>query len=131
MLLVDPKPEFFQRDIWLVALGEAYPKGRELADDHYCVVLQSNGLNKKYQSVVVAPLVKPGHWSKIDPKFAVLLQPTPENNLDQPRYMDISQIRSVSVGRLIKKNGFLSVEDFRRAGLAFLVTFDEVFAGLE
>ena len=75
--------------------------GSETQKDRPCVILSSNLLNANLPRVAVAPLLKgnkPFH-------FIVNLAPDPDNALDQPRYIDLTQLRFVDKQRLRRQNG--------------------------
>jgi mRNA interferase MazF len=97
-----------QFDIWWVNLDPAM--GTETQKDRPCVLLSSSLLNARLPRVAVAPLLKgskPFH-------FVVNLEPDSDNALDQPRYIDLTQLRFVDKSRLRRQNGRVRNETARQ-----------------
>nr|WP_290224189.1 type II toxin-antitoxin system PemK/MazF family toxin [Trichocoleus desertorum] len=88
-------------EIWWVDLNPVV--GSETGKDRPCLILQNDVGNQKGATTVIAPLL-PG--SKTYP-FVVNVSPTPQNGLDQLRYVNLSQIRTVDHQRITNKRGVL------------------------
>ena len=76
--------------------------GAEAQKTRPCLIIQNNIINQYGLLTIVVPFL-PG--IKKAP-YAVNISPTPKNGLDQPRYLDIGQIRSIDhsrVGNLLGK----------------------------
>ncbi|MDS3862243.1 type II toxin-antitoxin system PemK/MazF family toxin [Thermosynechococcaceae cyanobacterium BACA0444] len=92
----------YQRgEIWWVDLNPVV--GHETDKQRPCLILQNNIGNQNGTTTIVAPLL-PG--AKKYP-FVVNITPTVENGLDQPRYLNLSQMRAVDAERVKHKQGVL------------------------
>lgn len=92
----------YQRgEIWWVDLNPVV--GHETNKQRPCLILQNNIGNQNSMTTIVAPLL-PG--TKPYP-FVVNIAPTAENGLDQPRYLNLSQMRAVDAQRIKNKQGAL------------------------
>lgn len=90
-----------QYDIWWVDLDPT--KGTETQKTRPCVILSNNILNQHGKRVIVAPLLKQHKpWP-----YVVNIQPSEQNNLDTPRRLDLTQIRSIDKLRLKNHKGIL------------------------
>lgn len=78
-------------------------RGAETQKKRPCVVLQSDIVNQKSRTIIVAPIL-PGHkeWP-----FAVNVSPTKMNRLDKDRHINLKQLRVVDVSRIDNKQGIL------------------------
>jgi len=78
-------------------------RGAETQKKRPCVILQSDLVNEKSRTFIVAPVL-PNHknWP-----FAVNLTPTQRNGLDKPRHINLKQLRAVDVSRISNKHGTL------------------------
>ena len=77
--------------------------GAETRKKRPCVVLQSDIVNLKSRTVIVAPIL-PNHK---DWPFAVNIQPSSENKLDKPRHINLKQLRVVDISRITNLQGDL------------------------
>lgn len=89
-------------------------RGAETQKNRPCVIVQSDLVNRESQTLIVAPLL-PGHkpWP-----FVVNVDPSQANGLDQPRHLNLKQLRAVDRGRITNRQGLLEhryVEPFREA----------------
>ena len=87
-------------EIWYVRLDPA--EGDETKKTRPCLVLQNDIGNKFANTTVVVPFLNPGNYP-----FIVNIFPTPQNGLDRQRGLNLSKIRSVSMGRFNNKIGTL------------------------
>lgn len=81
-------------------------RGAETQKKRPCVIIQSDLVNQGSRTFIVAPLL-PGHktWP-----FAVNLEPSKGNGLDQGRHINLKQIRVVDESRIENKQGALEKE---------------------
>ena len=77
--------------------------GAETRKKRPCVVLQSDVVNRKSRTVIVAPIL-PDHknWP-----FVVNVEPSSENKLDKPRHINLKQLRAVDTSRVTNLQGSL------------------------
>ena len=109
--------EYRQLDIYWVNLDPTV--GRETQKKRPCVIIQSDVVNKKSQTLIAAPLLsdhKP--WP-----FAVNIAPTQHNGLDKERHLNLKQLRVVDVMRLENKQGQLEVKYWAKIKQALGVVF--------
>ncbi|MCP4164527.1 MAG: type II toxin-antitoxin system PemK/MazF family toxin [Chloroflexi bacterium] len=78
-------------------------RGAETRKKRPCVIVQSDIMNRRSRTVIVAPLL-PGHKSW---PFVVNLTPTGHNGLDKNRHVNLKQLRAVDVSRIDNKQGLL------------------------
>ena len=89
-----------QFEIWWVNLAPTV--GVETQKTRPCLVVSCDSLNKG-QLVFIAPFLK-----GVQPRFyAVNVEPSPFNNLDMQRRVDLRQMRSVDKARFKQKLGML------------------------
>ncbi|MFW5755873.1 MAG: type II toxin-antitoxin system PemK/MazF family toxin [Tangfeifania sp.] len=90
-----------QREIWYADLNPV--KGSEQQGLRPVVIVSGNVVNKYLKIVIVCPLT-----TKIkNYRGNVILEPTPENGLNQKSEVLIFHVRSVSKERLVKKIGVI------------------------
>ena len=80
--------------------------GAEARKIRSCLVIQNDIMNQHGQLTVIIPF-RPG--SKQAP-YTVNVTATPGNGLDQDRFLDVGQIRSVDTQRVLGLMGVLEVE---------------------
>jgi mRNA interferase MazF len=80
--------------------------GAEAKKIRSCLVIQNDTMNQHGQLTIIIPF-RPG--SKQAP-YIVNITATPQNGLDQDRFLDIAQIRSVDAQRVFGTVGILEVE---------------------
>jgi mRNA interferase MazF len=88
-------------EIWWVDLKPVV--GSETDKERPCLILQNDIGNQKGATTIVAPLL-PG--TKAYP-FVVNIKATPQNGLDEDRYVNLSQMRAVDAQRVKTKQGVL------------------------
>jgi len=93
------KMNFRQLDIYWVDLE--LTRGVETQKLRPCVIIQSDIVNQKSKTLIVAPLL-PNHKSW---PFAVNLFATPKNGLDKNQHINLKQIRAIDISRVKQKNG--------------------------
>lgn len=95
--------------------------GAETRKKHPCVILQSDMVNRKSRTVIVAPIL-PNHkrWP-----FAVNVTPSERNGLDKDRHINVKQLRSVDVSRVGNFLGLVETRDLDAIKEAI-----EIFFGL-
>ncbi|SDI13441.1 type II toxin-antitoxin system PemK/MazF family toxin [Nitrosomonas sp. Nm132] len=93
--------DFKQLDIYWVELEPT--QNAEARKLRSCVILQGDLVNMQSRTLLVAPLL-PQHkaWP-----FAVNLEPTQDNGLDQARHINLKQLRAIDICRIGKKQGRL------------------------
>lgn len=109
--------EYRQLEIYWVNLDPTV--GRETQKKRPCVIIQSDVVNKKSQTLIAAPLLsdhKP--WP-----FAVNIAPTPHNGLDKERHLNLKQLRVVDIMRLENKQGQLEVKYWAKIKQALGIVF--------
>jgi len=95
--------KFKQLDIYWVNLEPTV--GHETQKQRPCVIIQNDLVNQNSKTLIIAPLLKKHKsWP-----FAVNISPSAINNLDQDRHINLKQLRSVDISRLINKNGSLEI----------------------
>jgi len=77
--------------------------GAETRKKRPCIVLQSDVVNRKSRTVIVAPIL-PDHktWP-----FVVNIEPSSKNKLDKPRHINLKQLRAVDTSRVTNLQGSL------------------------
>ena len=95
-------------------------RGAETQKKRPCVILQSDIVNQKSRTIIVAPIL-PGHktWP-----FAVNVTPTKKNGLDKPRHINLKQLRVVDVSRIENKQGILETQYLPEIKEALSIVFD-------
>lgn len=68
-----------------------------------CVIIQCDMVNRRSQTVIVAPLL-PGHMTW---PFVVNIRPSTGNGLDKERHVNVKQSRAVDISRIDKRQGLL------------------------
>ena len=101
--------EYRQLDIYWVNLEPTV--GRETRKKRPCVIVQSDLVNKKSQTLIIAPLLS-DHKSW---PFVVNITPTKRNGLDKKRHINLKQLRVVDIMRIENKQGQL--ESIYRAAI--------------
>ncbi len=78
-------------------------RGAETQKKRPCVIVQSDLVNKKSKTFIIAPLLR-GHkpWP-----FVVNINPSQKNGLDEPRHINLKQIRVVDNSRIDNQVGIL------------------------
>jgi len=94
-------PSYRQLEIWWIDLEPV--KGAETQKKRPCVIVQSDLVNQKSRTLLIAPLL-PEHK---DWPFAVNIKPSEQNGLDKERHINLKQIRAIDVSRVDKKQGVL------------------------
>jgi mRNA interferase MazF len=77
--------------------------GAETRKTRACLIIQNDVMNQYGQLAIVLPFL-PGHKQA---PYAVNVTATPQNGLDQDRYLDVGQIRAVDHQRILGKLGTL------------------------
>jgi mRNA interferase MazF len=77
--------------------------GAETRKTRACLIIQNNVMNQYGQLTIVLPFL-PGHKQA---PYAVNVIATPQNGLDQDRYLDVGQIRAVDHQRILGRLGTL------------------------
>ncbi len=95
-------------------------RGAETKKKRPCVILQSNIVNQKSRTVIVAPIL-PGHKSW---PFVVNLKPTKKNGLDKDRHVNLKQLRAVDVSRIDNFQGLLERQYLKPIHNALKIVFD-------
>jgi len=80
--------------------------GAEVQKTRSCLIVQNDIMNQYGQLTVVIPF-RPG--KKLAP-YAVNVKATSGNRLDQDRFLDVAQIRSVDAQRILGRVGVLEAE---------------------
>lgn len=95
-------------------------RGAETQKNRPCVVVQSDLVNRESQTLIVAPLL-PGHkpWP-----FVVNVDPSHANGLDQPRHVNLKQLRAVDRGRITNRQGLLERRYVEPIRVALRLVFD-------
>jgi mRNA interferase MazF len=95
-------------------------RGAEMQKNRPCVIVQSDVVNRESQTVIVAPLL-PGHkpWP-----FAVNVDPSLANGLDQPRHVNLKQLRAVDRERITNRQGTLERRYVEAIRAALRLVFD-------
>jgi len=97
-----------QKDIFLADLNPA--RGNEQKGMRPVIIISGNSLNSAAGIVIVAPLT-----TKIKNYYGdVILQYRKENGLDKISEILVSQIRTISKERLLKKIGRISNEELKQ-----------------
>jgi mRNA interferase MazF len=87
-------------EIWYVRLDPA--EGDETRKTRPCLVLQNDIGNKFANTTLVVPFLNLGNYP-----FIVNISSTSENGLDRDRGLNLSKIRSVSIGRFNNRIGII------------------------
>ena len=100
-----PRGELVYRrgEIWWVDLDPA--RGVETKKTRPCLILQNDLGNKQSSLTTVAPFLATKNYP-----FVVNIRPSPKNNLDRERGLNLCQIRAIDSTRVLNKIGEL--EDF-------------------
>lgn len=88
-------------EIWWVDLKPVV--GSETDKQRPCLILQNDIGNQNGATTIVAPLL-PG---KKNYPFVVNVMSTPQNGLNEDRYINLSQMRAVDARRIKNKQGVL------------------------
>ncbi|NEP46035.1 MAG: type II toxin-antitoxin system PemK/MazF family toxin [Okeania sp. SIO2H7] len=88
-------------ELWWVDLNPVV--GRETGKERPCLILQNDIGNQNGSTTIVAPFL-PG--TKTYP-FVVNVLPSAQNGLDQQRYLNLSQMRTVDFQRIQNRLGVL------------------------
>lgn len=110
--------DFQQLDIYWVDLEPT--KGAETRKLRPCVIIQGDLVNIKSRTLMVAPLL-PQHKSW---PFAVNLEPTKENGLDQNQHINLKQLRVIDISYIGKKQGRLESHYISLIKDALIIVFD-------
>lgn len=91
--------DFKQLDIYWIDLEPT--KGAETQKLRPCVIIQSDLVNIRSRTLIVAPVL-PNHkaWP-----FAVNLIPSDDNGLDKERHVNLKQLRAVDISRIGRRQG--------------------------
>ncbi|WP_366145561.1 type II toxin-antitoxin system PemK/MazF family toxin [Phaeodactylibacter sp.] len=94
--------------------------GAETRKKRPCVILQSDVVNRKSRTVIVAPIL-PDHknWP-----FVVNVEPSSENKLDKPRHINLKQLRAVDTSRVTNLQGRLEYHYLPDIEEAINIVFD-------
>ena len=78
-------------------------RGAETKKERPCVIIQSDLVNKASKTFIIAPLLR-GHkpWP-----FVVNIKPSRKNRLDEPRHINLKQIRVVDNSRIDNQVGII------------------------
>ena len=102
-----PKPLLFHRprrgEVWIVELDPT--RGHEMQKTRYCLIVQSDVLNKKLPTYIIAPLT-----SKARPEWfpiGIILKKG-EGGLSKESQTMINQIRACDITRFKRKIGKLN-----------------------
>lgn len=95
-------------------------RGAETQKKRPCVILQSNLVNQRSRTVIVAPIL-PNHktWP-----FAVNIVPSQKNGLDKDRHINLKQLRVVDVSRITNQQGVLELQYLPAIQNALKLVFD-------
>jgi mRNA interferase MazF len=110
--------DFKQLDIYWVELEPI--QGAEASKLKPCVILQGDLVNMQSRTLLVAPLL-PQHKSW---PFAVNLEPTQDNGLDQARHINLKQLRAIDICRIAKKQGRLESHYLKLIRAALRIVLD-------
>jgi len=117
--------EYRQLEIYWVNLDPTV--GRETQKKRPCVIIQSDVVNKKSQTLIAAPLLsdhKPWPFAvNIAPTPHNDIAPTPHNGLDKERHLNLKQLRVVDIMRLENKQGQLEVKYWAKIKQALGIVF--------
>ena len=101
------KPVLFHRprrgEIWIVELDPT--RGHEMQKTRYCLVIQSDVLNKKLPTYIIAPIT-----SKVRPEWfpiGISLKKG-EDNLSKESQVMLNQIKAADITRFKRRIGKLS-----------------------
>ena len=110
--------DFKQLDIYWVDLEPT--KNAEERKLRPCVIVQGDLVNVQSRTLLVAPLL-PQHkaWP-----FAVNLEPTQDNGLDQARHINLKQLRAIDICRIGKKQGRLESHYLQPIRAALRIVLD-------
>ena len=108
-----------QGDIWLVNLDPAI--GAEIRKTRPCVILSDDAIGA-LPLRVVAPLTNlKERYSRVP--WMICLEPDSLNNLAKPSALDLFQVRSLSVERLVRKIGEIAPSQILLAQKSIAVVF--------
>ena len=113
-----------QGEIWLVNLDPTI--GAEIKKTRPCLILNSNKIGK-LPLKVVAPITDfKEHY--INVPWMVIIEPNSKNLIAKKSVVDLFQVRSLSVKRLVKKIGYVDsniLKECKKAiDLVFEIEFD-------
>jgi mRNA interferase MazF len=94
--------------------------GAEAQKTRACLIVQSDVMNQHGLLTIVMPLL-PGQKQA---PYTVVVRASSENGLDQDRYLDVAQIRSVSYERILGKLGVLEDEYWEEIQTALNIVLD-------
>jgi mRNA interferase MazF len=97
--------------------------GAEAQKTHSCLIIQNNDMNQYGMMTVIMPL-RPG--SKQAP-YVVNVKTSPTNGLDQDRFIEVAQIRSVDHSRILGLIGVLEEHYWKaiRSALELVLSFED------
>ena len=102
-----PKPVLFHRprrgEIWIVELDPT--RGHEMQKTRYCLVIQSDILNKKLPTFIIAPIT-----SKVRPEWfpiGIIIKKN-ESELSKESQIMLNQIKAADITRFKRKIGKLN-----------------------
>ncbi|SDZ17280.1 type II toxin-antitoxin system PemK/MazF family toxin [Nitrosomonas sp. Nm58] len=110
--------DFKQLDIYWVDLEPT--KNAEARKLRPCMIVQGDLVNLQSRTLLVAPLL-PQHKSW---PFAVNLEPTQDNGLDQARHINLKQLRAIDISRMGKKQGCLESHYLKLIREALMIVLD-------
>lgn len=101
------RPVLFHRprrgEIWIVELDPT--RGHEMQKTRYCLVIQSDVLNKKLPTYIIVPIT-----SKVRPEWfpiGIILKKE-EGNLSKESQVMLNQIKAADITRFKRKVGIVS-----------------------
>ncbi len=121
-----PKPVLFHRprrgEIWIVELDPT--RGHEMQKTRYCLVIQSDILNKKLPTFIIAPIT-----SKVRPEWfpiGIIIKKN-ECELSKESQIMLNQIKAADITRFKRKIGKLneSIMVQVNESLAFVIGLNE------
>ena len=121
-----PKPVLFHRprrgEIWIVELDPT--RGHEMQKTRYCLVIQSDILNKKLPTFIIAPIT-----SKVRPEWfpiGIIIKKNESELLKESQIM-LNQIKAADITRFKRKIGKLneSIMVQVNESLAFVIGLNE------
>ena len=92
-------------------------KGAETQKERPCVILQSDIVNNRSKTFIIAPLLA----EHKDWPFVVNINPSQKNGLDKPRHINLKQLRVVDISRIDNQQGVLEKEYLQSIHIAIRV----------
>ena len=114
-----------QGDIWLVNLDPAI--GAEIRKTRPCVILSDDTIGA-LPLRIIAPLTDLKERYRSVP-WMIALEPDHLNNLAKPSALDLFQVRSLSVERLVRKVGEITPVQIHQAQKSIAIVFGIQSAG--